>query len=89
MRTTAPSGLTYHHNGDFSGRVRVEIPMGHRSGDDFGVSSIDNNERTVTVDVPFEDMKHLVLAYLRSETIGRLEQADDAALEKFFSWDMD
>lgn len=82
--TTAPSGLTYHHNGSFSGAVQVAVPMGRRAGEDHGVGSIDNNERDVEVFIPFADMKHLVLAYLRSEAIGFLEQADDAALENFF-----
>ncbi len=84
MRSTdAPSGLTYHHNGDYSGAVRVEIPMGRRAGTSYGVSSVDYNEQTTTVDIPFEDMRHLVLASIRKRMIMHLEEADDATLEKF------
>ena len=81
---TAPSGLFYHPVVDFSGSVRVELPMGRRAGTDYGVSSIDADAQTVVVDIPFEDMRHLVLACLRSRMMLHLEEADDDALEKFF-----
>lgn len=81
----APSGLTYHHNGDCSGGVRVEIPMGRRAAQDYGVPAIDNNARTVTVDIPFKDIRALYLNHLRNRRISMLENADDDALEEMWS----
>ena len=92
--TTAPSGLTYHHNGSFSGVVKTEIPVREQTGypdkdhacarEKF-VRRGGQTQAYVEVEIPFADMKHLVLSYLRSEAIGFLEQADDAALAKFFA----
>ena len=81
---TAPSGLVYDHDADFIGGVRVELPMRRRAGTDHGVRTINANDLTVEVIIPFEDMRHLVLASLRSRMLLHLQEADDATLEKFF-----
>lgn len=91
--TEAPSGQTYHHNGDFSGVVMADIPVRHQTRypekDHTRASCVIENEFTthpyVEVEIPFEDVKYLVLAYLRSKAVSFLEQADDETLEKFFS----
>ena len=85
--TQGPSGLCYAHNGDFSGDVKVTIPM-RRPGETYswGTSSdieveINERDKTVTVDIPFEDIRALYLAYLRRNMISRVEQASDTELE--------
>lgn len=68
------SGLTYFHNGDYSGNVKVN-----------NVSTAPNREgwsSLTDVEIPFEDMKALVLSYYRSRLIRVLED-DDEALERF------
>lgn len=79
----APSGLSYHHNGDYSGDVKIAVPM-RRPGKTYSwgqtsdiVVEIDDRDQAVIVDIPFEDMKHLVLDYYRSELISRLERGDE------------
>lgn len=84
LRTKAPSGLTYSHAADFSGGVSVWVPMGRHVGTSHGVSSIDLNDQQAHVLIPFEDMRHLVLASLRGRMLLHLEEADDDTLEKFF-----
>lgn len=94
--TRAPSGwLTYHHNGDFSGTVKFEVPVSpdhSYTGDGDRIMASRpyrqscTQREVVEVEIPFEDMKHLVLESLRREAISKLEQSDDATLEKFFGW---
>lgn len=81
---TAPSGLIYDHNADFSGGVQVELPMGRRAGTHHGVRTINATDQTVEVVIPFEDMRHLVLASMRHRMLLHLEEADDDTLEKLF-----
>lgn len=84
--TQGPSGLYYHHNGDYSGDVKVTIPMMRRELYTWGSGTvqveIDEPRQQVTVDIPFEDMRHLVLSHYRSLMTGRLENADDKELER-------
>lgn len=87
MHTTrGPSGLYYHHNGDYSGDVMVTVPFERATPDPYSTyvakAEIDEQQRKVTVDIPFEDMRRLVLAHLRSKLIEELEQADDDKLEQ-------
>lgn len=73
-----PSGRTYQCAPDFTGNVKadsVSLDTGHPGG-----------WQTVgDVEIPFEDMKHIVLQYLRQRAILHLENADDDTLEKFFT----
>lgn len=64
-----PSGATYSHNGDFSGGVCVEK------------SEVPCRYHDTAVEIPFEDIRALYLAYVRSNLISRLEQAGDTELE--------
>lgn len=94
MKTTrAPSGQIYAHNSSFTGTVKFELPVhpdkdwdgdGNRSGVSKPFRQAITQREVVEVEITFEDMKHLVLSYLRSQAVGFLEQTDDAALEKFF-----
>ncbi len=81
---TASSGLIYDHTADFTGGVRVELPMGQHVGTHHGVRTINATNQTVEVVIPFEDMRHLVLASMRSRMMLHLQEADDDTLEKFF-----
>jgi len=65
-----PSGAIYHHNGDFSGDVEVEVEHTHQGG---------------LVSIPFEDMKALVFEYLRQQIIARVEDADYRGLMELFT----
>lgn len=75
---TGPSGNSYQCAADFTGNVKadsVSLDTGHPGG-----------WKTVgDVEIPFEDMKHIVLQHLRQRAILHLENADDSTLEKFFT----
>jgi len=92
--TEGPSGLHYFHNGDFSGSVKVEIPVlpdEHWSGngDRASVSEpypqVVTQRRVVEVEIPFADLKHLVLQYQRRRLVSMLEDADDAEMMLFLT----
>jgi hypothetical protein len=61
--TTKEYEVRVHHNGDFSGDVRLKWT--HTSGGD-----------AQEADIPFEVIKHLVLYYYHDEKIRRLEGWD-------------
>lgn len=93
--TRSPSRwLTFHHNGDFSGSVKFEVPVAPDeswTGDGDRITASQPYRQTITqrqvveVEVPFEDLKYLVLQQIRLKAIAFLETADDATLEKFFT----
>jgi hypothetical protein len=62
----APSGTTYHHNGDFSGNIVMDGE--DRLGGD--------------IEIPFEDIRALYLESLRRSKISALEQASADFLEE-------
>ena len=64
----APSGRTYHHNGDFSGAVKFDAQVEMMSPTSAGLA---------WVEVPFEDLRALVAEYARRERISRLEEMSD------------
>jgi hypothetical protein len=73
--TQGALGTVFHHNGDYSGDVTV-IPVSfpeRRDGPDGAIS--------FSVDIPFEDLRQLVLGYLRDRRIEHLEQISDDELE--------
>jgi hypothetical protein len=72
----APSGVTYHHNGDFSGSVILTEEEIMQFGLDGGGSGVGNG-----VYIPFEDIRALYLEYLRRSKISALEQASYDFLE--------
>lgn len=65
---TAPSGRTYHHNGDFSGGVKV--PVGEMPVSGF----------TIYEDIPMADLVALVASMIRRQKIREIEDMDDAEL---------
>lgn len=71
----APSYITYHHNGDFSGSVVVTPP----DTLSFGLITEGGG-----IEIPFEDIRALYLESLRRRKITQLEQADFDELEKRF-----
>jgi hypothetical protein len=64
----APSGRTYHHNGDFSGDVRlittVEVLTDDRQ------SFV---QKETEIDIPFADLAALVAEYVRRERASALD----------------
>lgn len=62
----APSGITYHHNSDFSSNVIME-----------GEDRLGKN-----IEIPFGDIRALYLEYLRRSKISALEQASADFLEE-------
>jgi hypothetical protein len=78
--TTGPSGRVYHHNGDFSGNVLAES-VSVDTGDLEGWKTCGD------VEIPFADMRHLVLQRYRSRLILLLEEADDDRLEMLLGID--
>lgn len=86
--TQGPSSQWYAHNGDYSGAVKASIPVRAqaRYPDNYTSASkphaIAGEEgEFVEVEIPFEDIRALYLAYVRQTRISRLEQAEDAELE--------
>lgn len=75
MHTSKTPHATFHHNGDFSGDVKMMVepqmvePM-------FGV---------VQVTIPFKDLRTLVFQYLRDKMIAELEGMSDKDLEESFT----
>jgi hypothetical protein len=63
----APSGATYHHNGDFSGNVEFTVTAMDRVN---GVKA-----------VPFADLKALVAQHVRNVRIEAIENGDDYSLD--------
>ncbi len=75
---TGPSGRSYQLAHDFTGNVKAES-VSVDTGNPEGWQTVGD------VEIPFEDMKHIVLQYLRAQAVHVLEKADDATLEKFFT----
>jgi hypothetical protein len=63
--TITDGGTTFTHNGDYSGDVRITAPSAGRP----------------YIEVPFADLRQLVLWYLRDKAIERLENAEGGELE--------
>jgi hypothetical protein len=87
--TKGPSGQWYAHNGDFSGEVKVSLPV--RPQGDYGLNYPCASEphqiagqqgHFVEVEIPFADIRALYLRYLTSKQISRLEQASDDEREQ-------
>jgi hypothetical protein len=87
--TQGPSGQWYAHNGDFSGEVKITIPIrdqgpypqSHTTAS--GPHQIAGEQGIfVQVEIPFEDIRALYLSHLRSQRIYRLEQSTDEELEQ-------
>lgn len=69
----APSGTTFHHNGDFSGNVYFDKP------------TIDGQ---IGFAIPFADVKALVAKHVRDERIRRVENGDDYSVAKVVALEM-
>ncbi len=83
MHTIEGLVATFNHNGDFSGDVKITIPTYYAGGavqekyvylPNAGPEDV---EETVTIQVPFGDLKRLVASYVLSRRIEKLEQAED------------
>jgi hypothetical protein len=69
--TTTDAGITFHHNGDYSGDVSLRLSEDQVEQGQF------KNETYYEIEIPFDAMKELVANYVRSEKISKLEQAED------------
>ncbi len=61
MHTTEGTQFRFHHNGDFSGEIRV----------------VNKSTEDMVVKIPFEDFKTLVAAWVRSVRISNVEDSCD------------
>lgn len=83
--STEETQVLFHHNGDYSGNVKVVLPtrvgnpQTHHFTDPDGI-----DQHTAELNVPFEAIKGLVLQYLQGELIGALEDMNDKELERLF-----
>jgi hypothetical protein len=83
MHTThGPEGTVFNHNGDYSGDVVIKIDAPTDSDKGGYMQSPDGQLVQWRIEVPFADIRSLVLGYLRDERIARLEDADDDELEE-------
>lgn len=64
-------GVTYFHNGDFSGNVKILVPT-----DMADVEPVENTD-FIEIEVPFEDLKALVARYVRRRKIADFEREED------------
>ena len=71
------NGITIHHNGDYSGDVKIDVPRGKTN------TFATPTNQFVEVEIPFEVLRSLVLDYLRSKTISNLESMTDYDLEEW------
>lgn len=72
MHSTDYLDMTFHHNGDYSGEVLVQVPAGNVRGG-FG-------DAHVVVEVPFAALVSLVADAVRGQRIARLENMPDAEI---------
>jgi hypothetical protein len=83
MHTTkGPGGTVFHHNGDYSGDVVIQFDAPTESGKGSYMQSPDGDLVNWRIEVPFADVRALVLGYLRDKRISELEDAGDGELEK-------
>jgi hypothetical protein len=68
--TEAEGGTVFIHNGDYSGDIRVISRKGEQLDDG-----------RFEVEVPFTDLRAIVLGYLRDRMISDLENASGDTLE--------
>ena len=77
MHTTeGPEGTVMHHNGDYSGDVKITVNHEPYNGQDV------NHENHWTVEVPFRDLEALVLDKYRGNAIEALEMAEGRELAR-------
>lgn len=72
--------VTFLHNGDFSGNVKVSLPERVSAYEYHDYAP--GNERIETIHLPFAAMKALVLEYFRRKMISALEDAEGEELEQ-------
>jgi hypothetical protein len=82
MHTTkGPEGTVFNHNGDYSGDVVIKIDAATGSDKGSYTQSPDGEMVQWRIEVPFADVRALVLGYLRDKRIGELEDVGDDELE--------
>jgi hypothetical protein len=69
------SGRTYHHNGDFSGEVWVNM-----SPNEVDAGTSFDGKEYVTVNIPTADLVDIVGEYVRRQRISAAEQLPTWAL---------
>ncbi len=62
--------IVMHHNGDFSGGVKINIPVDR-------IEALEEMAGYVQVCIPFEALKTLVGQYVAGQKMSALEEADD------------
>jgi hypothetical protein len=68
----APSGTTFHHNGDFSGDVTFIAKI---------LETEDYDSDTGVISVSFDDLKALVAKHVRDAKIYAIEIGDHYSIE--------
>lgn len=68
--------ITIHHNGDYSGDVKINVPK-HR------VEEFNAPNSVYEIEIPFEVLRSLVLDYIRNRTISNFESMTDDDLEEW------
>lgn len=88
MHTTSgvTPGVSFHYNGDFSGNVHISV-----NSDTPGVRFEESDPAgefpgSITLELPFADLKYLVASYCRSRRIEALEDCDDDAVLGLAGW---
>lgn len=76
MHTHKAGDTIFHHNGDFSGDVKIVLYTEPKESP----VPAEDGRRWWEVEVPFEDLRSLVAEYVRGRRIELLEQASDDGL---------
>lgn len=79
MHSTEINGIVFHHNGDFSGDVKIDVPTANMS--EFTPAFGEDVQFMVTI--PFETLRNLVLEYIRNKTIRNFESMSYGDLEEW------
>lgn len=72
MHTLRSGETTFHHHGDFTGKVRIIIPS---AGSNY---ELRHNDHTVTFEVPYRDLEVLVLTKIQRDLVEEIEGIDIA-----------
>lgn len=81
-----PEGeFTIHHNGDYSGDVKIDVDKPHERVTIYTPNFIGApKEPQVQLTLPFDLIRAIYLSYARTEMIRRFENSTDNDLEDFF-----
>jgi len=71
--------INVHHNGDFSGNIRIAARRSIVEDYDFGYGTV------FITSIPFDLVKQLYLQYIRTQAMSKLEYMNNMDLERYIT----